>query len=1045
MERPPPDEYVCPLTFDVMVTPVCAPDGRSYERDAIIEALAVNPVSPFTRAPMSPDQLWPNLSLRGAIEGWRSEQPLAIDPDRLVLEAPEVVIGRGSFGKVIAGTLMTHGRTAAVAVKMLPEMSVAEASAQFEKELRAHITAQQGADGVCRLIGTCEKLHRLCLVMRRYECNLATVIANAQPGGIDPDETQRIAHSLLQTLTELHEAGVVVKDIKPENVLFDKHKRPVFSDFGISVVVSRTTKVMPTSVSGTFNFLAPEAFEVVGFGVQVDIWAMGCLVVQMCTGEIPWAGMQMHQIMMAVCVHRKAPNVPDHTPAASLIRQCFTFDPAERPTAAALAEALAPAPPNRPAASAQSMADLVAQRDTLQQDLETARATLRDQQVESRVLVAEERVVWKEQLRRVEDELATTKLALQAAAAERDTSIENLRTATRETAALVDENQRLQDELTTARIRLNDLQLERGSVGGAPARTSPDPNAQEMDPIEDFTTSESEEGDDESESEDASADEQARQARDQLANAIANLDKEIERREAARAKIQVNPRGGEMGRETVQAYTEQILALVENRWDCKAQDAELELTMITRRSVTAMEGATRVQNGLLDLDLAQAVTDRSFDVHEDFEEIMQCPAVNPAITEVPSGKLKAAIASLDASMEKWTLEKESLEREMRLGATPHYLAEPLIRYSDCLTNSESQRGDLEMQMFALGSTATSAKTVAAMERFVSFLEYLVRLIRGIKALDPEQADIRIEDAQARFSNLAPALQDAIDTVVAFVEQHELQKSECIQKAKLSGTRTASAKRETTRQLKHVKMLEKNITNFENQRGNLELLMWMGRWATTLLVLLQNPPSQEAIDVTETAIESWEDDVKTIERLAKASGVKTQAAKRVTLVLMKRRSIILKFIVSLRHVQCQTLEPVLEEEGRIVVAMLEQPRTAESVSKVEDIIERRQQQVHYLDDTTNGRVLSEARKKIARALIQMRVMLAKHINFVNSKVFSAWPSWGERPAMVIIQPWQELILSEMGADFEREVAAASAENCDPDGAAAQESTVRVTDL
>lgn len=56
---------------------------------------------------MTPDQLWPNLSLRGAIEGWRSEQPLAIDPDRLVLEAPEVVIGRGSFGKVIAGTLST--------------------------------------------------------------------------------------------------------------------------------------------------------------------------------------------------------------------------------------------------------------------------------------------------------------------------------------------------------------------------------------------------------------------------------------------------------------------------------------------------------------------------------------------------------------------------------------------------------------------------------------------------------------------------------------------------------------------------------------------------------------------------------------------------------------------------------------------------------------------------------------------------------------------------------------------------------------------------
>jgi hypothetical protein len=69
-----------------------------------------------------------------------------------------------------------------VAVKWLPEMTIAEASVQFEKELRAHITAQQGAEGVCRLLGTCVKLGRLCLVMKRYRTNLADRIKTAQPG-----------------------------------------------------------------------------------------------------------------------------------------------------------------------------------------------------------------------------------------------------------------------------------------------------------------------------------------------------------------------------------------------------------------------------------------------------------------------------------------------------------------------------------------------------------------------------------------------------------------------------------------------------------------------------------------------------------------------------------------------------------------------------------------------------------------------------------------------------------------------------------------------
>lgn len=158
---------------------------------------------------------------------------------------------------------------------------------------QAHLAAQQGADGICRLFGTCELEHRLCLVMRRYASNLSTRIAE----GLEPPAVQTLAHALFRTLGQLHAAGIVVQDIKPPNILLDEFDRPVLADFGISVLVSRTTRVVPTSVKGTFNYMAPEAFNPAGFAVEVDLWSMGCVVVEMVTGKMPWDGLQMQQIM----------------------------------------------------------------------------------------------------------------------------------------------------------------------------------------------------------------------------------------------------------------------------------------------------------------------------------------------------------------------------------------------------------------------------------------------------------------------------------------------------------------------------------------------------------------------------------------------------------------------------------------------------------------------------------------------------------------------------------------------------------------------------
>lgn len=70
-EQPqPPEEYVCPITQELMRDPVVGVDGHTYEREAIVQALQLNPQSPMTRQTMRVTDLKTNYALRTAIERW---------------------------------------------------------------------------------------------------------------------------------------------------------------------------------------------------------------------------------------------------------------------------------------------------------------------------------------------------------------------------------------------------------------------------------------------------------------------------------------------------------------------------------------------------------------------------------------------------------------------------------------------------------------------------------------------------------------------------------------------------------------------------------------------------------------------------------------------------------------------------------------------------------------------------------------------------------------------------------------------------------------
>ena len=72
---------------------------------------------------------------------------------------------------------------------------------------------------------------------------------------------------------------------------------------------------------------------------KVDIWAFAVVFVEICTGQVPWAGKTPMQIMKLLDSQQK-PTIPDNLPAETraMLANCFEQDPISRPTAAQLVQ-----------------------------------------------------------------------------------------------------------------------------------------------------------------------------------------------------------------------------------------------------------------------------------------------------------------------------------------------------------------------------------------------------------------------------------------------------------------------------------------------------------------------------------------------------------------------------------------------------------------------------------------------------------------------------------------------------------------------------------
>ena len=183
------------------------------------------------------------------------------------------------------------------------------------------------------------------LVMDYLPDSLASRLA-ATPA-LPEAEVRRIGAEVARGLAYAHQAGVVHRDVKPDNVLFGRDGQAVVTDFGIARAVADTlAPATRSAVVGTPSYFSPEQARGLPLDGRTDIYALGVTLYQAATGALPFTGEDWYSVMRQ---HVEDPPTPPRTrnPALSpeldgIILRALAKDPADRfPTAGAMADALA--------------------------------------------------------------------------------------------------------------------------------------------------------------------------------------------------------------------------------------------------------------------------------------------------------------------------------------------------------------------------------------------------------------------------------------------------------------------------------------------------------------------------------------------------------------------------------------------------------------------------------------------------------------------------------------------------------------------------------
>ncbi|KAK5364964.1 mitogen-activated protein kinase kinase kinase [Exophiala xenobiotica] len=259
------------------------------------------------------------------------------------------LIGKGTYGRVYLGMNATTGEFLAV-----KQVEVNHKAAGHDKERIKEMVAALDQE-----IDTMKDLEHPNIVQylgfERKEFSVSIYLEYIPGGSIgsclrkhgkfEESVVRSLTRQTLEGLAYLHHEGILHRDLKADNILLDLDGSCKISDFGISKKSDNIYGNDATnSMQGSVFWMAPEVVrsQGQGYSAKVDIWSLGCVVLEMFAGKRPWSREEAIGAIFKLGSLSQAPPIPEDVQSTATVDglnfmyDCFQVNPSDRPTAETL-------------------------------------------------------------------------------------------------------------------------------------------------------------------------------------------------------------------------------------------------------------------------------------------------------------------------------------------------------------------------------------------------------------------------------------------------------------------------------------------------------------------------------------------------------------------------------------------------------------------------------------------------------------------------------------------------------------------------------------
>ena len=233
------------------------------------------------------------------------------------------LIGKGTYGRVYVAINATTGEFLAV-----KQVEVSQRSAGQDKDRMKELVAALDLE-----IDTMQHLEHPNIVQYlgcdRNDCSISIYLEYISGGSVgsclrkhgkfEEDVVRSLTRQTLAGLAYLHTEGILHRDLKADNILLDVDGTCKISDFGIS---KKSDNIYgndaSNSMQGSVFWMAPEVIrsQGPGYSAKVDIWSLGCVVLEMFAGRRPWSKEEVVGAIYKLGSLNLAPPIPDDVSVA---------------------------------------------------------------------------------------------------------------------------------------------------------------------------------------------------------------------------------------------------------------------------------------------------------------------------------------------------------------------------------------------------------------------------------------------------------------------------------------------------------------------------------------------------------------------------------------------------------------------------------------------------------------------------------------------------------------------------------------------------------